>query len=626
MLSLKKWIAAVAAMTAAALLAGCGGGGGAGAQGDGGGGGIGGATEAAAIDVRTSAPSLGSDGRSTATITATVKDAANRALANQQVEFATSDAGAILQVVSARTDASGSATATLQVTDQSNRSIQVIARTGALSNSVTVAVVGTSLILNGPSNLVTGSATEFSVGLRDSSGAALAGKPVALVSSAGNALSAASVVTDATGQARFTVTGTAPGADRLTVSSLGATAALDLAVSSTQLAFVTPSANQEVPVATTQTVTVAYSVAGVPQVGQAVQFATTRGDLSVPTAVTDGSGRASVQVSSATAGVATITASVGSVVNTQRVEFVSRTAAKISLQPSPASVPVNLSASGANASQLIAVVRDVNDNPVKGVTVRFSALNDPSNGRIEPAFAVTDNSGVATVAFLPGPNSTGNNQIRVQASTGPGGIAATATLTAASQELMVRIGTGNEIEVPSITTYRMPWTAVVTDGNGNPVAGATIQASLLSTRYRKGYYVWGGSAWDRQVTATCLSEDRNGNLKLDPGEDDPLHAEWTGNGNGRLDPGNVAAASVVSEGGKTDAGGFASLRIDYPKFYGGWAEVRLRVTITTIAGTEGTDERVFVLPVLAADLTNEQVAPPGQPSPFGTASECRDPN
>lgn len=624
MLGLKKWIAAIAAMTAAALLAGCGGGG-AGAQGGAAGVG-GGATEAAALELRTSVPSLDSDGRSTATITATVKDASNRALANQQVEFSTTDSGSILQVLSARTDANGAASATLALTDQSNRSIQVSARSGSLSGSVSVAVVGTSLILNGPSNLVTGAPTEFSVGLRDSSGAALAGKPVSISSRAGNSVSPASVITDATGQARFTVTGNAPGSDRVTVSSLGASAAIDLTVSSTQLVFSTPGANQEIPVATSQPVTVVYSIAGVPQAGQAVQFTTTRGSLSANSAFTDGGGQATVQLSSDLAGVATITASVGSVISTQRAEFVSRAPAKISLQPSPASVPVNLSTGGANSSQLIAVVRDASDNPVKGVTVHFSAVSDPSNGRIEPPFAVTDNSGVASVAFLPGPNSTGNNQIRVRASTGSGGISATATLTAASQELMVRVGTGNQIEVVDATTYSMPWTAVVTDGNGNPVTGASIQASLLSMRYRKGYYVWGGSAWDRQVTATCLSEDRNGNLKLDAGEDDPLHPEWTGNGNGRLDPGNVATASVVSAGGKTDASGFASLRIDYPKWYGGWVEVRLRVTITTIAGTEGTDERVFVLPVLAADLTNEQVSPPGQPSPFGMASECRDPN
>ncbi len=623
MLSLKRMLAATAAVTVAAFVAACGGGGGAGGQG--GEGAIGG-TDVAALELRTSAPSLGSDGRSTATITATVKDSANRALANQQVEFSTTDGGSMLQVVSGRTDATGAASATLQINEQSNRTVVVTARSGTLTQTVSVAVVGTSLALNGPANLIAGAPTEFSVALRDSGGAVLTGKTVTVASAVGNTLSASSVVTDSNGQARFLVTGTQPGADRLTVSALGATAAQDLLVSATQLSFAAPASGQELPVSSAHTVSVVYTVGGVPQVGQPVQFAATRGSLSSASAVTDENGRASVTINSGTAGIATITATAGSVISSQRVEFVSRTPAKVSLQPSPASVGVNLSESGGNSSRLIAVVRDVNDNPVKGVVVSFSALSDPSNGRIEPAFATTDGAGVATVAFLPGPNSTGNNQIVVQAATSSPTLTATARLTASKQELMVRIGTGNQIRPLNDTTYRMPWSAVVTDANGNPVVGASIQVSLLGTNYRKGYYIWGGTSWVTHVTATCLSEDRNDNLRLDEGEDDPAHPEWTGNGNGRLDPGNIAAASVVSADGRTDSSGFAFVDVDYPRWYGNWTDVRMRVTITTIAGTEGTDERFFTLPVLASDLANEQVSPPGQPSPVGYASECRDPN
>lgn len=616
MLSLKRVITATAAVAMAALVAACGGGGGAGGQGESGGGF--GDTTAAALDLSTSVPSIGSDGRATATLTATVKDSANRTLANQQVLFGTTDPGAVLNVVSGRTDANGNATATLQITEQSNRSIVVSAQTGSLEREVSVAVVGTSLTLNGPGNLIAGAPTEFSVGLRDSAGTPLVNKAVSVVSSAGNALSAASITTDSTGQARFSLTGTKVGNDRLTISSLGASASIDLQVSNTQLTFAAPGASQEISVGSPQEVAVTYTVGGVPQVGHEVAFAATRGNLSAPSALTDGNGRASVTIASPTAGIATLTATAGSVTSTQRVEFVSRVPAKISLQPSPASVGVNLSETGGNSSQLIAVVRDANDNPVKGVVVQFSALNDPSNGRIEPASATTDSAGVATVAFLPGPNSTGNNQILVSAATASPALTATASLTAAKQELMVRIGTGNEIVVPSITTYEMPWSALVTDANGNPVAGASIQASLLSIRYRKGFYVWGGASWVPQVTATCQSEDSNGNLRLDDGEDY--------NGNDRLDPGNVAAASVTSTEGRTDASGIADLKITYPKHFGNWTDVRLRVTITTVAGTEGTDERIFTLPVAGADLANEQVAPPGHPSPFGSASDCRNPN
>jgi len=610
----RRILAALAALATVALVAACGGGGGAGGQGDGGS--VGAPSEATALELATSAPSIGSDGRSTATITAFVKDGANRSMANQTVEFGTGDAGAVLQVVSARTDASGVASATLKISDQTNRTITVTARSGALVRTVDVAVVGTTLNVNGPASLVLNAPTEFTIGLRDSSGAALVGKQVGLASAAGNTLSAATVITDAAGQARVLFTGTRPGADTLTASALGANVSTPLEVASTQVAFASPAPGQEIPVATLQTVSVNFTLAGAPQAGQVVQFTATRGTLGAASAVTDAAGNASVTIQSATAGAATITALAGSVVSSQSVEFVSRTPAKLALQASPANVGVNLSPASTNSSQLIAVVRDASDNPVKGQTVSFSALSDPSNGRIEPAIATTDSSGVATVAFFPGANSSGFNQIVLKAELPGKGISGTTSLTASRQELVVRVGTGNQMEEIDIATNSMPWSAVVTDSSGNPVAGASVQASLVATGYRKGTYVWspGLERWVQTGVFECISEDVNGNLRLDAGEDV--------NGDGLLTPGNVAAVVVSSDGARTDANGLASIRVNYPKDFGSWVDVRLRVTITTIAGTEGSDQRSFTLPVLAKDVTGEAIAPPGTPSPFGMAPDC----
>jgi hypothetical protein len=306
------------------------------------------------------------------------------------------------------------------------------------------------------------------------------------------------------------------------------------------------------------------------------------------------------------------------------VEFVSRTAGKLSLRAGPANVPVNPSADGSSSSQLIAVVRDLADNPVKGQQVFFTALADPSNGRIEPGFAVTDSSGVASVAFFPGANSTGNNQIRVRASIPSAGLGAETTLTASAQALFVRAGTGNEIEKSSATTNEMPWTARVTDASGVAVAGATVQASVVGVSYFKGKYTRVGGAWVRTdetgggAPFECVSEDGNGNGRLDAGEDL--------DGDGKLEPVGIPSVVVTATGSKTDSNGEAPLAVRYEREYGGWVEVRLRVTITTVAGTEGVDERSFVLPVLAADLTDANVAPPGTPSPFGAVSDCSVPD
>jgi hypothetical protein len=625
---MSRLIAAMLALLLMVSLAACGGGGGsgAGAQPFGFSGSSSSGSDPAAVQVTTSVPSIGSDGRTTASITAIVKDASNRSMANQDVKFATTDTGSVLQVVNARTDASGTATATLSISDAANRTITVTATTGSLVKSVPVAVTGTQLSLSGPATLVAQAANEFTVSLRNSAGTAIAGAVVAIKSAASNALSAASVTTDAAGQARFTVTGTVGGSDTLTASAaaLNASATLPVTVSGTLLSFLDPAPSQEVPVSTLQSVTVRYLVNGAPQAGQSVSFLATRGTVTPATAATDANGLATTTITASTAGISTITAVAGSLSNQQRVEFVSRTPAKITLQASPANIGVNLSSSGTSSSQLIAVVRDAADNPVKGSIVSFAALADPSNGRIEPAVATTDSSGVASVAFFPGANSTGNNQIVIRASLPGTAISSQATLTASKQELVVRIGTGNQLEATESTKYAMPWTALVTDSAGNPVEGALVQAQLVGVNFFKGQYFWNGTAWQPSGETIssppfqCASEDLNGNLQLDPGEDL--------NGNNLLDPANVAVTRVLATDSRTDKSGFANLQIEYPREYANWATVRLRVTITAIAGTEVSSQRQITLPVLASDISAQTVAPPGWKSPFGTTANCASAN
>jgi hypothetical protein len=622
---LSRWLMRAGCVLASLALVACGGGGGAGAGGQGSTGSGSSATGPASLVLLTSAPTIGSDGRSTATISAVVKDAGNRTMLNQDVVFSTTDVGATLQVNSQRTDLSGTATATLSISEPANREIAVRAVTGSLESTIRVAVTGTQLAISGPANLVAGAPNEYTVSLRNSAGSPIVGRAVSIASAAGNSLSAGSVVTDSAGQARVQVTGSRSGADTITASStLGASASLSVQVSGTLLSFLAPTASSEPQVSTAVPIRVRYLIDGVAQVGQTVTFLSTRGTVTSTNVTTDAAGEASTTLSSPTAGLATLTALAGSVSNTQRVEFVSRTASKISLQSSPASVGVNLSATGTNSSQLIAVVRDAADNPIKGATVSFSAIADPSNGRIEPATATTDSSGVASVAFFPGANSTGNRQIIVRAAVTASAISADTTLTASQQELVVRIGTGNQIETSEATRYIMPWTAAVTDSAGNPVVGAVVQASLVGVRFFKGRYFWTGAVWSTRgatsdvVPWACESEDTNGNLRLDPGEDR--------DGDGALEPANVAVVRVVSTDGRTDASGFANIQVEYPREYANWTQVRLRVTITAIAGTEVSSERTFSLPVLAADIGSETILPPGAASPFGVVGDCFVPN
>ena len=60
-------------------------------------------------------------------------------MANQLVDFSTTDGGSVIQVTTAQTDASGAATASLRVTDQTNRTVTVTAQgTATLALSFTV--------------------------------------------------------------------------------------------------------------------------------------------------------------------------------------------------------------------------------------------------------------------------------------------------------------------------------------------------------------------------------------------------------------------------------------------------------------------------------------------------------
>ena len=73
-----------------------------------------------------------------------------------------------------------------------------------------------------------------------------------------------------------------------------------------------------------------------------------------------------------------------------------------------------------------------------------------------------------------------------------------------------------------------------------------------------------------------------------------------------LTPGNVASYTVQ---GQTDASGVAVLNIVYPKSFAQWAQMQLEVT-ASVGGTEGFSAMTIPLPILAADVTNDQIAPP----------------
>lgn len=567
---------------------------------------------------------IDSSGKNPVTLTAIVKDGGNRALANQMVDISTGDRGSTLTIESRRTDANGRVTAQLSNTDPKKRDIVVRASVNGagrtMEDTLTLQVSGTVLSINGPGTIAFSAGTTYTVSVRDSAGNKVAGVPVTLRSARGNGVAPSSANTDSQGQASFTVTGQVDGTDTLTAEALETSNTRSVTVSGTLLEFLVPGDASELDVAAgPHPLEIRLMQNGVPLVGQPIAFTATRGTLSASSATTDGSGQASVTISSTTAGHATVVATApGDTSATRTLEFIASSPAKLSLQASPTVVGINLSEQGTRSSQLIAVVRDTADNPVKHVRVNFSSVVDPSHGRIEPAYAETDSAGRATASFIPGPTSSGPGGVELRATLPATGLTTTTKVTAARQELAVVVETGKTIEAPDATTYRMPWTALVTDSSGAPVVGAAVTAELEPLGFRTGRWIPGGTGWAQQVNATCASEDVNRNGLFEPDED---NLAFDVGRLGVLDPGQVAAAQILSPDGQTDDAGEAKIMINYPQGYAAWARYRLHVSISAPAGTESSATSDFWLPILAAHVNNADETPPGARSPVGPYGE-----
>lgn len=588
--------------------------------------GSGGDTSAASITLLTSSPQLGSSGADTVTVTAIVKDDLNNLLSAVPVVF-TADSGS-LAVTQGTTDDSGQAIATLGPGgDFTNRTITVTATVGSLSETVNVNVTGTSLTVSGENSATQGDTTALIVTLTDSDSDPIPGKTVAVSSSLGNTLSAATLTTSSIGQATVNVTAVNAGTDTITVSAQGATATYALTISGDQFQMTAPAAGADIALGTCAQVQVSWQQNGAAVVGGAVSFSRTRGTLysdvactvTATSANTNGSGVATMYIASTSAGPSTLTASVSGGPTTSRsVNFVATTPATIALQASPVSIgPNDGSQTTQQQSTITAVVRDANNNLVKGKDISFSIEQDISGGDLATSTATTDDLGRASTTYVSSAATTAQGGVIIRATVDEdNSITTTVSLTVSQSALFVRLGTGNNIEQVGATQYDKKYTVMVTDAGGNAVQGANIVISLNPDGYAKGSYVANADDnWEADYSVGyCPSEDLNENGILDSGED--------ANGNNQLTPGNVVA---VPSSVTTGSDGTFEFSVIYAETYANWVRVRLTAS-TTVAGTESSDTVTFWLPALASDMSDTDSAPPGGNvvSPFGGSASCLD--
>jgi len=582
---------------------------------------------------------LGSGAGSKVELTALVRDTNNVVLANIPVTFST-DSGELVQTDTV-TGENGVAKATLTTqTDKHVRDINVLARVQQQSDTVTIAVVGTTLQVAASGSVVLGDSANIDIFLTDANGNGIQGQEVEVVSSLGNTLSDTSPMTvGVAGKASLSYTATNSGVDTISVSALGTTNTTTINISADAFAFVAD-ANEnsgllEVPLnmAIPQALNVEWLVQDTPNVGEEITFNTTRGAIADTAAnlannavtaknITDADGKAQVVVQSSFAGLATVSAAAGSGENsvsaTKVIEFVATMPTTVEVQAFPAQVGPG------ETSAIRAIVRDAQNNPVKNQTVVFS-LDNSAGGAISAGTAITNSQGVASTVFtadtITGSGVDKYNLLVKAALQADNAKFDETNIAVGSRTLFFRFGTGNAITKPSASTYAKEFSIIVTDSSGNAMVNQELNVAAVSVRYSKGQWIkdpqppeafksWRGSGTPLIYTApiSCESEDENFNGILDAGEDR--------NADGLLTPGNIA---VVARTVTTGDDGIATFTVTYPQDYGNWLTVRLQVS-GFASGSENISYREYGLPVSSEDTTNEAAPPPD--NPFGIVQDC----
>ena len=582
----------------------------------------GGSEQPASLQLYASAVQMASSGSDQVELIALVKNEQSVLLEGVDVSFsANTNAGVELQLTQPETAADGTARALLSTQNNaSNRTVSITAQTGALVQTIDIAVTGTEVTINGSSSAILNDTVEYTLRVQDSDGVAIANQTILLATEKGR-LSSESVSTGANGQASVTYFATTSGEDTISASALNASTTFSVQVQQDEFSFV-ESPLDDVPLNQATPLSVMWLQEGEPVVGREVTFSTSRGQIIGSSTVLTGSdGVARVFIEANNAGLASITASGLDDTGTTLVNAVSQFEF-VAVEPYTliADATPDLIGPDGQTSTITAVVRDETGNLVKNTVVNFN-VDDISTGFISPSQATTDSNGVASTVYTSGaPTSEDAVKITAEVANNPT-ISDTVYMSVGNRAFDISIGTGNEIESPDSATYLKRFAVFVSDSVGRPVSGVSITASGTPVKYnnggvfKKGYWQWNEteSIYVPVVTAYCSNEDINGNGMLDsiPYDEDT-------NADGFLTPGLVGTLTVVGSG-ITDEYGQAELELRYPENYGFWYDMVITV-FGQSTGSEASQDYYYTLGVEAGDLSDQSAGLPD--SPYGVLPDC----
>lgn len=625
----------------------------------------------AAIDLSASKLTLETDGSDSIDFTVYAKNASNSAAAGATITVE-STAG-FLSTGTVTTGANGQATFTLGVgSEKANGQIGLTLTGGEIVKTQTIMLAGTTLALSSSKLATTPGDTtpiELTATLRDAAAQPISGAPIAFSSALENTFTplngytfteGSTGKTDSAGLFKVKYRGTNAGIDTVTVASSGATASTKLTsneVSQAYFGFKSPADQSVVEVNTPVPLTVEWINAdGSKAANKVLTFSVNKGyfgDRVIPdppnlpptmnsltTATTNAAGVATLAVTDfnayytgVTAGPATISVSDSSGIETATLtlQVHAKTPTMIDVQVTPGVIPVSTPTTSATAT-VKATVRDAKNQAVAGKVVVFTIISGPGAGEfINPVTAITNDSGIATSTFTSGGGASAEKGVVLQA-TVQGVAPAQTKMTIAQKAATVAIGTTNKLESMPPTSYKQPFTVLVTNSSGAAVAGAPVTLSLVPKRFYTGGWL-SNEFGILTLTTTGLyaTEDANRNYILDIGEDcapqldmerKPTGKYWQDGttdleatikdslaectGNQKLDPGAVASIDPTVTTGQN---GMATFYVYYPKSSGNWVDVEITAT-TDVTGTNASAKIETHLAVLVNDI-------PYLSSPFG---------
>lgn len=579
--------------------------------------------EPASLELYANSIQLASSGSDEVELIALVKNEQSVLMEGVEVSFsAASGDGVELQLTQPETAADGTARAILtSQNDASNRTVTITAGAGSLTQTVEITIAGTEVTINGASSVILNDSVDYTIRVQDSDGTSILNQDVVL-SAVNGTLSSTTVNTGANGQATVSYTASTSGEDTITAAALNAETSFTVQVQQDEFNFVNLP-TEEVPLGQTQTITVQWRQDNTPVVGQNITFSASRGVIAGnATVVTDAEGQASIDISANNAGISSITASAsdgsGNVLVSAltQIEFIATTPHTLIADASP-----DIIGPDGQTSTISAVVRDVDGNLVKNSVVNFS-VSDVSTGFVSPSQATTDSKGIATTVFTSGSVSTQDAVVVTAFVADDPAIDDEVVLTVGARAFDISLGTGNELEEATSTSYLKRFGVFVSDSAGQPVSGVNLTASVAPVKYvnggeyRTGFWVFDDDAsqWVAIVNQNCETEDVNDNGILDttPRDEDT-------NEDGMLTPGLIGTIAFANGAAVTDENGYAELEYRYPRSYAIWYDAVISV-FGQSTGSEASAKMRYTLSISADDVTDEGASPPA--NPFGVTDQC----